>query len=134
METIELIDKYKKELDEDCKIDMLNLRDAQMRLPAIKHKWTSRLINHKIEQDKIKKLVNEAKATIIERQLADSTVAMSRPSLEKQAENHDTVIRLKEKAKEEGFIIMYLEKVEQILRSVTFDIKNLVEIMKLEQL
>ena len=131
---METIDKYKKELDEDCKINMLNLRDAQMRLPAVKHKWTSRLINHKIEQDKIKKLIDEAKSTIIERQLADATVAMSRPSLEKQAENHATVIRLKEKAKEEGFVIMYLEKVEQILRGVTFDIKNLVEIMKLEQL
>ena len=131
---METIDKYRKELEEDTQINMLNLRDSQMRLPGIKHKWASRLINHKMDLSKNKNLIIKAKETIIETQLKNSKITMSRPALEKNAEGHDTVIRLKNNVKDEEFVIMYLEKVEQILKSMTFDIKNLVEILKLEQL
>ncbi len=131
---MEIIDKYTKELEEDTKLTMLNLRDAQMRLPAIKHKWAARLINHKMEINKLKSLIIKAKNAIIEKQINNSKIKLSRPSLEKNAETNDTVIRLKAKVKDEEYIIMYLDKVEQILRSMTFDIKNLTEILKLEQL
>jgi hypothetical protein len=130
---MEIIDKYKRELDEDTKIEVLNLCDAQMKLPAIKHKWVSRLLNHKMEQDKIEKLITEAKHTIVTKQTKDSKVKVSKASLEKMAEDHPTVLKLKEKLKEEGFVIMYLEKVEQIFKSMSFDIRNITEIMKLEQ-
>jgi len=131
---MEIIDKYTKEINEDCKIDVLNLRDAQMRLPAVKHKWTARLINHKIEKDKIRRMITDAKNTLIERQLTDTKVKMSRPTLEKMVEENSTVLKLKEKETEQEYAIMYLEKVEQIMKGITFDIKNLTEIMKLEQL
>ena len=131
---MEIIDKYAKELEEDTLINMLNLRDSQMRLPGMKHKWTARLINHKMELSKTNSLIIKAKDVIIEKQITNNKIKMSRPSLEKAADTHVTVIRLREKIKEEEFIIMYLEKVEQILRSMTFDIKNLTEILKLEQL
>jgi len=131
---MEIIDKYTKEINEDCKIDVLNLRDVQMMLPAVKHKWTARLINHKIEKDKIRRMITDAKNTLIERQLADTKVKMSRPTLEKMVEENSTVLKLKEKETEQEYAIMYLEKVEQIMKGITFDIKNLTEIMKLEQL
>jgi len=131
---METIDKYKVELEQDTKIDVLNLRDCQMRLPAIKHKWASRLINHKIELEKTKSLIGKAKDAIINKQLSDPKVKVSRPSLEKSADNNDVVIRLKESVNEQEFVVMYLDKVEQILKSMTFDIKNVTEIMKLEQL
>ena len=130
---MEILDKYTKELEEDTKINMLNLRDAQMRLPGIKHRWASRLINHKMEISKTKSLIIKAKDAIIDKQM-DGKITMSRPSLEKKAESNDIVIRLRKKVKQEEFIVMYLEKVEQILRSMTFDIKNITEILKLEQL
>lgn len=130
---MEILDKYTKELEEDTKINMLNLRDAQMRLPAIKHKWVARLINHRMEISKTKSLIIKAKDAIIEKQI-NNKIKLSRPALEKNAESHDTVIRLKKRIKEEEFVVMYLDKVEQIFKSMTFDIKNLTEILKLEQL
>jgi len=132
--TMELLDKYKKELDEDIKINVVNIRDLQMSLPGIKHKWATRLINHKIEINKINSLVIKAKNVIIENQTKNPNVTLSKPSLEQYAEKHETIIRLKTKIEDEKFIVMYLEKVERILNSVTYDIKNLVDILKLEQL
>jgi len=131
---MELLDKYKKELDEDIKINVVNIRDLQMSLPGIKHKWATRLINHKIEINKINSLVIKAKNVIIENQTKNPNVTLSKPSLEQYAEKHETIIRLKTKIEDEKFIVMYLEKVERILNSVTYDIKNLVDILKLEQL
>lgn len=131
---MEIIEKYTKELADDCQITMLNLRDAQMRLPGVKHKWIARLINHKIELGRIKKMIVEAKNTIVERQIKENKVAVSRPTLERMAEENPTVLKMREKYEEHEYAVMYLEKVEQILRNVTFDVKNLTEIMKLEQL
>tara|TARA_R110000824_G_scaffold8429_13_gene38260 strand:+ start:3978 stop:4382 length:405 start_codon:yes stop_codon:yes gene_type:complete len=134
MEINDSIDKYAKEMEEDGRITVLNLRDCQMRLPAVKHKWASRLVNHKVELSKTKLLIIRAKEVIIENKLKDNKVTMSRPSLERSAETHETVIKLRNKVRDEEFTIMYLDKVEQIFKSMTYDIKNLVEIMKLEQL
>ena len=38
------LEEFKKELQEDTKIDQINLLEKQMMLPAIKHKWVARLI------------------------------------------------------------------------------------------
>lgn len=131
---MELLDKYNEELKEDTKIDVLNLRDVQLKLPAIKHKWVARLISHKHEISKLNDLIDKAKETIIEKQLKDSTVKVSRPTLEKMVENNDVILKIRNNIKEHELLILYLEKVEKILSTTTYDIKNLVEIMKLETL
>ena len=131
---METINNYRKELENDTRISKLNLQDIQMMLPGIKHKWAARLINHKVELSKKKALIIKAKETIVEKQLSNSTIKMSRPSLEKNAERHETVISLRKSIKNDEYIIMYLNMIEPILKSMTFDIKNIIEIMKLEQL
>ena len=46
----------------------------------------------------------------------------------------DSVINLNKQIKDEYLIVEFLEKCEKVLSSMTFDIKNLVEIMKMETL
>ena len=42
-----MFEEFNKELQEDTKIDQINLLDKQMMLPAIRHKWVARLIEYK---------------------------------------------------------------------------------------
>ena len=56
MEITELFEKYKSELDEDMKINELNLKEAQLMLPGRKHKWAFRLIQQKRDLSKLKLL------------------------------------------------------------------------------
>ena len=54
---MELLDRYIKEIEEDLKIDEFNIKEVSLRVPAKKHFWVSRLINHKrnllkLEHDK----------------------------------------------------------------------------------
>ncbi len=49
-----------------------------------------------------------------------------------KAEEHDKIKDIDSQISENKIIIEFLEKVEKIFNSMTFDIKNLTEIMKLE--
>ena len=53
-------------------------------------------------------------------------------SLDKKVESSDIIKKIDQEIEEVDLIIDYLEKVESICRSMTFDIKNAVELEKLE--
>ena len=47
---------------------------------------------------------------------------------------NETVEKLTEEIKESEMIVEYLEKVEKIFSAMTYDYKNIVELMKMEQM
>lgn len=130
MDYIDIIEKYRKEIEDDAKVDRLNVTDKQMMLPAIKHKWVARLINHKIEIKKYKNVRIKAIEQIVnDPQL---TVTLSKIALQKQAEHSDAIKAIDIKIDEQELIVLYLEKVELIFKSMSYDISNMVELIKLE--
>ena len=52
----EIIEQYTLESSIDTNIDRLNVTDVQEKLVNNKHKWSARLINHKIKLNKYKNL------------------------------------------------------------------------------
>ena len=50
----EIIEQYTIESSIDTNIDRLNVTDIQEKLVNNKHKWSARLINHKIKLNKYK--------------------------------------------------------------------------------
>ena len=126
------LDKYMEEMVQDTSVDNFNLLDIQMKLPAIKHKWVGRLMRHKYEVKELRKekelLIRELTAKLI----SESPVKIAEPIAEKKVTKVDSVLKIDAKIKETYLVIEYLEKVEKIFSSMTFDIKNVTEIMKLE--
>jgi hypothetical protein len=127
-----MLEEYIKELEEDLKINELNLRDYQLKLPAIKHKWAGRYIRLKLEIAQDNK-----KLFVLKKKLADEVekaapVKLSTPSINQMIENHDMYKEYCAKIDEKKIVVELLEKAEKTLNSATYDIKNLVEIMKLE--
>ena len=41
------LDDYLEEMQADLEVDEINMKEVQMKLPAIKHKWIGRLMRHK---------------------------------------------------------------------------------------
>ena len=130
---MEILDKYIKELEADTQIDQLNLKEVQLKLPSYKHKWVARLINHKNEVNKLQQAYRQAKENIVESMSKNQAIGISKATLEKTADNNDVVKKISARIDEEQLIVLYLEKVEVVLRSMTYDVKNLVDIMKLEE-
>jgi len=131
---MDILEKYIEELKEDLKIDEFSIKDASLKSPGRKHYWTSRLINHKRN---LMKLENE-KNTLIKKASQEvqyqSPVRLSNVVIEKTAQGTDIMKEINLKINEEKLIIEFLEKTEKTLSSLTYDIKNIVEIMKLEQM
>ena len=47
------IDEYIEQIEEDVKISELNVKDRQMMLPALKHKYAGLLIRAKVDLSKM---------------------------------------------------------------------------------
>lgn len=128
------LDNYLQEAEQDTVLDVFNVKDVQSKLPAIKHKWVGRLIRAKrklnqLQQDKqdsIEKLLKEAKR--------QSLYKVSDASLLKSIDRTDAIKELNRSINDYKIIIEFLERTEKVFSSMTFDIKNLTEIMKLETL
>ena len=126
---MDVLDKYMTEMSEDTNINEFTMKDIQMKLPGIKHKWAGRLIRSKLDKGELirkrRRLVSTMSNELIER----SPVKLSFPIAKQKVEQHDTIIGMSEGIDDLVIIIEFLEKAERILNSMTFDIKNLTEIM-----
>ena len=129
-----ILDRYIDELKEDTHLDEFTMKDVQMKLPGMKHKWTGRLIRTRLDikqmYSKRNKLINELSKQLIEQ----SPVTLSVPVAKKKVEAHESVADIDLEIEELKLVQLFLEKTERILSSMTFDIKNLTEIIKLETL
>jgi len=132
---MEIFEKFQIEVKEDTRLDDMNIKEKQLMLPGIKHKWAARIINFKIERNT---LIKERKRLIKEsvEALSKSGAPPSAPqsALEKKVAASEVIVSIDRKLEELELLLEYLEKVESIMRSFTFDIKNSVELLKLETL
>lgn len=130
----EILDKYIEELSSDTNIDAFNVKDKQMMLPSIKHKWVGRLMRHRIKVNDLKDQVE----TLISQGIAEAKNTTPYTINDSQARVSVTKTKVIKDAykqiRDEEMIVEFLEKIEKVFNSMTFDIKNIVEIMKLETL
>lgn len=129
---MDILEQYIVELEKDVKLDQFNIRDCQMKLPAYKHKWVGRLMRHKHEVVRLNQKKHNLKRTIASKIQDSTTYKVTKPVAEKAAANHDSIVDITNKIDELTVVIEFLEKAERILSSMTYDVKNLVEIMRLE--
>lgn len=131
---MEIFKRYVSEINKELDINEMNLKESSMRAPARKHFWVSKLINHKIELNTLKKSKDFVLKTLVEKSKPTSPIILSKPNIEKALENTDEIKKLNEQIKENEAIIEYLEKVEKIYSSITYDIKNMVQMTAMEQM
>ena len=103
-----------------------------MKLPAYKHKWVGRLMRHKLELNQLYGKKSQLLKRLVKKVQETSTYNVAEPTAKKALENHETIMSLNTEIDQMKLLVEFLEKSERILSSMTFDVKNLVEIMKLE--
>ena len=125
-------EKLLEELKQFLNFDELNLKEKQLMLPGIKHRYATIYIQTKRE---IGNLFLERKLMlrkIVDEINKESPVKLSVIAAEKLAAEHETIIEIDQKIKNNEIILEICEKSEKILSSASYDIKNLVELIKLE--
>lgn len=128
----DILETYSKELVDHLSIDEFNLKDVQLQLPGRRHIWVGRLMRHKHEVNILRKKKKDKLVEVTKKIQEQSNVRLSSPAAEKVAANSDFIKNINSEIEENMLLIDYLERVEKIMSSIGFDIRNIIEIQKLE--
>ena len=128
----EFLEKYINELDIDVKINQFNLKEVQLSLPGIKHKWAGRLIRHKIDLNDLNLKRNQKINEITSQIEHQSPTPLPKLVIEKTAVKHPVIVEIDTEITYIKLTIDLLEKTEKTLSSMTFDISNIVKIITIE--
>ncbi len=129
---MEILKKYQEQYEEFCKIDDFTLEDRAKRVPAEKHFWVCRLLDAKIERDRLYKRKAALKIQMQKAILEDSPVLLNKQVMDDVAKS-PSVTNLDQKIKEYDFLIEYLEKLVSNITFISQDIKNIIELKKLQE-
>ena len=132
MDVDEILEKYTNELKPEINLNKLNLGDHQSKLPSLKHKWAGRYINHKRRLIKLKCRKKDLRKELTAKYIEESPIKVNLTIAEKSVQNSAELSIIDDKIAEEELILEYLEKIQNIVNNIQWDIKNLIELEKLE--
>lgn len=127
-----LFEKYEQEIKKYVTVDEFNMKQIQMDLPSSRHYWVGRLMFHKQEILKLKKLRKQAQVKITDKMQEESPVGITHKTASIASDNHPVILKIDEQIAENELLVEYLTKIESNFRSISYDIKNLIEIIRLE--
>jgi hypothetical protein len=88
----------------------------------------------KIKRNNLIRDKKQLKKEVVKKVISDSPVKISQSAAESAAERHESISKLNVFITEQDNIIEYLEKVEKIMGQMHWEIKNIIDINKMEQL
>lgn len=131
IKTNQILANYIHELAEDVKLTEYNLREKSLMCSSIWAKWLSYL---HLEKENLQRIA-DAKKKILAKKMAgvkstDSILRMK--SEDKITENDETMKKLAQLSKQTQDCIDYIERSLGILANFGFNIKNTIEVFKLQ--
>jgi hypothetical protein len=129
---MDILEEYKKEIIDDTKIDQINILDKQLMLPSLKHKWVSRLIDSKKNLNRLSKKKKDIKKIVLEQIQDNIPKSIPKAALDLKIEGSEKVKDINEDIEKYELLVDYLERVEKIFSSMSFDLKTATELIKME--
>lgn len=131
---MDLLEKYREEVGKDLVLDDFNIKNAQMKLPSRKHYWVARLIDAKIDLNRLFSKKKDVKKQLLKKIAQESPVKLTSQNMENIADNTDEIKDINSKIKDFEILIEYLEKIEKILSTMHWEIKNIIQLNEQERL
>lgn len=130
--SVDLFFEYHQKIEEFLKIDELNMKDAQMALPSVRHYWVGRLMFHKQQINKLKKTKDKATKKLREKLEHESPIGLSPKTIAESVSKHELMQKIDEEIVNNELLVEYLSKVESNLRDTQYGMNNLTKIITLE--
>jgi hypothetical protein len=131
-EPMDLLETYSKEIEMDTSIDVTNIMEKQLSCPNLKHKWLFRLMKAKKELIDLIELKDNFVNNVMNK---DNPLKLSKAVISNKLETQGDYKGLQKRIREQEILVEYLDSsVNKIFSQMGFDFKNLVELMKMEQL
>lgn len=129
----DLLGKYIEQIKADLDINQINIASVARNLPARRHFWTARLIEHKIKISALEKQKQKILKDVSQKIADDAPVKIDAKIINRAAEQNDQIQKINEEIIDNKNIVEFLEQVQRNFFSATYDVKNVIDIMKLEQ-
>jgi hypothetical protein len=129
----DLLAKYIEQIKSDLDINQINIASVARNLPARRHFWTARLIEHKIKISALEKQKQKILKDVSQKIADDAPVKIDAKIINRAAEQNDQIQKINEEIIDNKNIVEFLEQVQRNFFSATYDVKNVIDIMKLEQ-
>jgi len=123
-----IINGFQKELETDIKMDELTVKEKAMLAPTTKHKWVARTTQYKSTLLKLE----YTKKQKIKSKIINSPVTLSKVARDEIMYNDDEIVSINTCIDQIKVILEYLEKIEKLTGSLTYDYKNVIDLQKLE--
>jgi len=130
--SIDLFTEYHQKIEEFLKIDELNMKDAQMALPSVRHYWVGRLMFHKQQINKLKKTKEKATKALRIKLENESPIGLSPKTIAESISKHEVMQKIDDEITNNELLVEYLSKVEMNFRDAQFGMNNLTKIITLE--
>lgn len=130
----ETLNKYVQQIKADLEINQINIADVARSLPAKRHFWTARLIEHKCKINSLEKQKSIILKEVSSKISKDSPVALDNKNVLRVAESSEDIKSINEQIAENKLLVEFLEQVQKNFFTASHDIRNIVDIMKMEQL
>lgn len=130
----EMLNNYIQQIKNDLEINQINVADVARKLPARRHHWAARLIEHKIKINELEKQKSKIIKDVTSKLNKESPVVISSKTIQNTAESSADIQSINEQIATNKLIVEFLEQVQKNFFSASHDVRNIVEIMKLEQL
>jgi hypothetical protein len=130
----EILEEYIQEVDKDFDFNQMNISTISYDVIKVKHKWVCRLIRAKKDLIEMERIRNEGIQKIATKLSKESDVPLSIPNAEQKAMRNEKIVNINTIINEQKLLIEYLEKIELMCRNSSFDVKNIVELIKIENL
>lgn len=119
------------EIMSQLNITDMNIGEKAIKLPAIKQYWIAKMIQCKIEIRKLEDLKKKAISKFMESQ---TEIKFDKAAMMKLFNSSSEAQKLNDRIDELNIIVEYLNEAKFALGRVTDDIKNKIELDKLERL
>ena len=130
--SIDLFTEYHQKIEDFLKIDELNMKDAQMALPSVRHYWVGRLMFHKQQINKLKKTKEKATKALRMKLENESPIGLSPKTIIESISKHEVMQKIDDEITNNELLVEYLSKVEMNFRDAQFGMNNLTKIITLE--
>jgi hypothetical protein len=124
--------EYHQKIEEFLKFDELNLKDSQMALASVRHYWVGRLMFHKHQIVKLKRIREKALKTLKQKLEHESPIGFTNKTITESINKNDIILKIDEEIVNNELIVEYLSKVESNFRDAQYAMTNLTKIITLE--
>ena len=139
----ERLEKFMKEFEDDMKVTEINIHDKTLLKPSIAAKWA----RYAFEEDRYKKQILE-KIEELKKALQDAlfekkkamlmnqtaTTAILNIEVDKQLKKTSKYQEIKQQLDEQEELIRFIAEARQIISQFGFDLKNSIDVLKLENI